>query len=87
MVIFLDIIWADQFWVVSSADGVKIIACADFASSCCGGYLWMIGSRERRKSFFGTHETLRGEQLRKLNLSTKLSEKPNNMVGAISGSR
>ena len=47
----------------------------------------MIGRREARKSFFVTHETLRGEQLRKLNLSTKLSEKPNNMVGAISGLR
>jgi hypothetical protein len=47
----------------------------------------MIGRLEGRKSFFGTHETLRGEQLRKLNLSTKPSEKPNNMVGAISGSR
>jgi hypothetical protein len=47
----------------------------------------MIGRREGRKSFFGTHETLRGEQRMKLNLSTKLSEKPNNMVGAISGSR
>jgi len=52
-----------------------------------GGYLWMIGRLEDRKSLFVTHETLRGEQLRKLNLSTKLSEKPNNMVGAISGSR
>jgi hypothetical protein len=46
--------------------------------------------REARtqEGFFVTRETLRGEQLRKLNLSTKLlSEKPNNMVGAISGSR
>ena len=47
----------------------------------------MIGRLEDRKSLFVTHETLPGEQLRKLNLSTKLSEKPNNMVGAISGLR